>query len=807
VVWGILEDENGYFWISTNKGLSRFQPETGEFRNYDSKDGLQSNEFNRNAYYKDKKGKMYFGGVNGLNAFFPHDMIDNPIPPKVVISGLYIYNKAVHINEEINGDIILDKPIYTEDKIILSHRNKVITLEFAALHYSSPEKNKYQYQLEGFDPTWINTDAKNRQVTYTNLPTGTYIFKVKASNSDGIWNEKGTRLELKILPPFYQTWWFRFVIALIFISIIVAFYYYRLSRINKRNKILEALVKERTSEIERKNEALSRQADNLQEINLLLSEKQEEIKAQAGDLENSNQELIKLNATKDRLFSIIGHDLKNPFQSILNSTSVLFEDKETLNEIQKVSVEILKNSSTEAFNLLTNLLEWAKAQTGNLQFNPEVFSINKCIQHVLDLLKLTALNKGIIITYQHEGDEYIYADRNMISTVLRNLINNAIKYSHLSGKIEIVVSIYENKHHVKIKDKGIGIDKEIMGHIHSNQQTSSQPGTMGETGTGLGLKICSDFIRIHNGTIDAEENGDMGSCFTIKIPYYKEKITKYLLDSKNGNHEDINEIGLLQPKNADITAPIINEGKTILLVEDNTNIRTNLKYYLSRYFIIEEAVDGIEGIEKSKSLMPDLIISDVMMPRMDGFELCNQIKTNQETSHIPVILLTAQNSEEFQKRGLGIGADDYLNKPFNPDLLLLRIKNLIKSRDELKRRFGKEITLQPKDISITSLDETFLNKAISIIETNISDVNYSVEQFSEDIGMSHVQLYRKLKALTNESPSDFIRTIRLKRAAQLLSKSGMTVAQVNFEVGFKDPSYFSKCFKKQFGVSPSEYNK
>ena len=540
VVWGILEDGLDNLWISTSHGFSKFNPSQKSFKNYDVTDGLQSNEFTRGAYFKNKNGRMYFGGINGINAFYPNEIKDNPFSPKVVISGLYIFNQPVKIGLKYNDEIILSKPVSDVKNLTLSYKNNVITLEFSALHYASPKKNQYAYMLEGFDNDWIYTGSDKRLVHYMNLPAGTYKFWLKASNCDGVWTRaEDPILTIHILPPFWNTWWFRILTGLSIILIIVGSAYIRIYQIEKQKVKLQKMVDEQTTELRMQSEVmrevnvllkenqeeLKKQKFVLQEINVLLEERQEEIMAQKEEIQiqaevlrEQTEELKELNATKDKFFTIIGHDLKNPFHAINGLSNYITENYIKMDDAQKIEIiGMIKESSAGAATLLENLLLWSRSQSNNILFAPEKLDMSEVVESTLLFLKIIAEKKQIKIINKIKTGSFIFADRNMINTVVRNLISNAIKFTPAEGTVTVLCKELENKMEINVTDTGQGIEEVILQKLFRINSHVSTPGTMGESGTGLGLILCKEFIEKNEGKIWVESELNKGSSFKFTL--------------------------------------------------------------------------------------------------------------------------------------------------------------------------------------------------------------------------------------------------------------------------------------------------
>ncbi len=515
---GIVESDNGDLWLSTFGGLSHFVVSKDTFINYTVEDGLQGNEFWHNAYFKDQNGRIYFGGSNGLNIFYPDSIKPNPFVPKVAITDFKLFYKSVKVGEEVNGDVILNKPINETSEIILSYRNNVLLFEFAALHFTNPKKNKYAYKMEGFDKNW-NYVGNRRDATYTNMNPGEYIFRVKASNNDGLWNNDGMAISLKILPPWYNTLLFYIFAGLIIVGTIVTIYYLRITQIKRQKVFLEKQVKKRTKDLNKANEDLKYINVQLEARQQQIEEQSEELKCQAEELTSTNKSLKETNATKDKLFSIIAHDLKNPLSSIIGFNEILIKKYDKLDDEKKLKFLIaMFNSTKNISGLLENLLSWARSQSGQLNLNIEEIQLEHLINSCVNLLKSLAQSKNNKISSKVDGTIIIHSDQNILNAVLRNLLTNANKFTE-DGTIDIEAFKSDNNSiTIEIKDSGTGISPKKLQTIFNIENSKSTEGTKGETGTGLGLILCKEFIGKLNGEIKAESELGKGSIFTIILP-------------------------------------------------------------------------------------------------------------------------------------------------------------------------------------------------------------------------------------------------------------------------------------------------
>ena len=770
-VSAILEDDNGSIWVSHKKGISQLNKQTFKVANYSLQDGLQANEFEESAAFKSKAtGRLYFGGSNGYNGFYPRQIAPDRTMPKIVFTELQILNKPVDVNEEVNGRVILKKPIYLTTQLELTHRDKSIALEFSGLQYANPAGNKYAYMLEGFDKNWIYTDASRRFATYSNLAPGDYIFKVKASNSEGVWNPKPATLKITVIPALWASNIAYIFYTLVFCCTLYIFYYYsaRFARM-KSTLAYESIIYEKE---------------------------------------------LELHKNKIEFFTNISHEIKTPLSLILAPIDSLMAYAKSDAMVDK-QLRTMKNNGDRLLKLINQLLDIRRFETGNDKLVLEENDLISFVGMIVDSFRQFAQQRHISLDFLYSAQSfYLYFDRDKVEKILYNLLSNAFKFTHDGGRIQVKIShsatVPSGAANIEVIDNGSGIIPNDFERIFK----PFQQGSMNKTGgTGLGLAYSKALAELHGGSISVfsgtGSGADNQTCFTLVLP----------IRNTEGNPQDI------KPLNAEKTLLRANANKhffspvqktltgtngkkqTLLLVEDNYEMRQYLKEYLEERYIVLEAQNGVEGLEMSVKHFPDLLISDVMMPEMDGIELCSRIKSDIITSHIPVILLTARSPIEYQIEGLETGADEYLTKPFNLTLLALKIRNLLRNRALLRERYKQQVTFEPSSLNATSPDEKLLKKMFCYVEDRIGDADLNIEEICDSIGMSRTNLYRKMKSLTGLSMAEFIKELRLKRAAQLLSEKKFNVNEVCYMVGFTDPDYFRKCFKAAFGLAPSEYAK
>ncbi|TGV02586.1 hybrid sensor histidine kinase/response regulator transcription factor [Flavivirga rizhaonensis] len=773
-VYGILESDDGQLWMSTDNGISCFNINTKTFKNYNKEDGLQSNNFRKNAFFKNKEGYLFFGGLKGLNIFHPDNLKENTFPATAKITGFKIKNEDVNVGQDYNGRILLEKsmPFLTKPLKLKYHEN-TLTFEFTALHFASPEKNRFKYKLEGFDKSWV--ESKGLPFAhYTNLSYGSYSFKVIASNNDGVWNETPSTIEFVITPPFWLSGWALLIYGLLLIGIIFSIKsYYQLQS------------KERIA-----------------------------VKGQ--------KELEAVNKLKLQFFTNISHDFKTPITLILNPIEEILESK-NINDSLKPKLKIIERNANSLLRLVNQLMEFRKIEVGETKLGATKTNIINFVREITFSFRALAKEKNIALSF--ESQLYatdVWFDWDKLEKILNNLIFNAIKFSNKEGYVIVRVSKPKDKLKIRIKennivsdyikieieDNGIGIEESELPYVFQRFYQVNSSYESQKSGSGIGLAITKDLVDLHHGEIEVQSEIGKGSCFILKFPLGNEHLLPEELMEVSAP-ELLTETQMDEGFNFNENIENINSSKSkdsILVVDDNNDIRELIRNKFEQNYQIFEADNGKEALNIALKQIPDLIISDVLMPGMDGIEFCDEIKNNIRTSHIPVILLTALNSVEHRIEGLKSGADAYIPKPFKMKLLIARVENLIKSVELMRRSFLTEKEFTPEKVSLGSVDEAFLKKIMSLMEKNMSNQVYWVDELAFDMNTSRSTFFRKLKKLTGQSPNDFIRLIRLKRATQLLQENQLTIAQISYKVGFKDPNYFSKCFRKVFREAPSRYS-
>jgi len=758
----ILEDNNNNLWISSNKGLYCFNPETKTSKIYSIEHGLPSNDFLYKSAYKLKNGDLLFGGTSGFVMFNPNELYTSQNKPIVVLSNLLIDHK-----KQVYGDSasVLNKAVQFTDTLVLDYNNSIITIEFAGIDFSNSNLITYSYQLEGLKDDWISL-GKDRSISVSKLSPGTYTLRIKAHKEGGVYSENGKGLTIIILPPWWQTWLFYIVVFVLLILLFVAVFNLRVKRIKERNKQLEELVKNRTI-----------------------------------DLHIANAGLQELNTTKDKLFSIIAHDLRNPISTLMGYAELLLEKFDsTKPEAKKDYISRIFSSSKLIYSQLEQLLNWATAQSKNIKKNPKDTELKVIVEECVGLVTEMAAKKEITIFREYNTTRMAFVDPRMISTVIRNIVSNAIKFTNNLGEISITTTEDKEWILLTILDNGVGMTEKQLEVLFSLKNENSSLGTNNEEGSGIGLLICKEFIEKNGGELLVSSKVGDGSCFTCKLPagstFYKEMESHVKAKQEEKIQVELPEVEIE-----------VSEKPILLVVEDMSDIAKYLFDSFSKEYAVTLAENGLVGLELCRKLLPDIVISDVSMPEMDGEELTIALKSDPLTNHIPIILLTARNLPEQELMGLKKGADDYITKPFDRKILQEKLKTLLKNRELFKDYIKRKILTEIEQGVPASQKDVFLEFAVKIIEENIAAPNLSVEFLASELAISRAQLFRKFKAITGQSPLDFIRDIKLRKAALLLKTGEWRVSDVAFELGFSDPNYFSKSFQKVYGVTPSKYKK
>lgn len=752
-VFSVLEDEFRNIWLSTNKGISCINVSKGSVINYTIEDGLQGNTFVNKAAYKDGDGNLYFGGYYGFNKFNPRQIKHNTYIPPLVFTALTVDDEPVYFD-------------YTQDlPLVINYKQNSFSVSFSALSYIHSENNHYSYMLEGFDKSWVYAGTGREKVIYGQIPPGNYTFKVKGSNNNGIWNDEPLKLSIVVKKSPYKTILAYVIYFILFLSIALSLFY-----IWKRDFNLNQAYKEE---------------------------------------QNERYRADKINQFKLRFFTNISHELLTPLSIISNAIEQTSEQK----SYKKEDLGVINRNTQRLIKLINQLLDFRKVENGTKKMEVCCLSFDSLVASLLDNLQPLCEKKKITLRVEGHIGKDVYFDPDKLDKILHNLLSNAFKYTPAGGDIVLSYEMRVKDNYemlfVRVDDSGNGIPEKDLAHIFERFYRVED--YKREAGAGIGLAFTKALISLHKGSIGVENNTSGGASFYFELPVSLHCFSdEEILPTKP--EEKPKSTDFLIDEQSVCDSPLIQQVFTtknkvkILLVEDNSDMRSILKKYLESRFEIFEAEHGVKALEVLDFTDIDLIVSDVMMPEMDGITLCKKLKGDINTSHIPVILTTAKRTEEDVIEGYGALADSYVTKPVNMKLLLVRIENILAQREKLRQKFSKGLSILADEVCITDLDKELMSKINSTIKDNISNSSFTVVMLHKIVGSSESVVFRKIKALSGKSPNQYIREIRINYAAQLLKK-GVKAVEASYQSGFTDPSYFSACFKKQFGVTPSKYLK
>lgn len=776
IICGLAEDEKKNIWISTHQGISKLNPPEKKFINYYAGDGLQGNEFTRTAVFKDKRGKIFFGGTNGVTAFYPQDITEIKKEMNVLITGFHVANRPVKKGDKSGNNVITDTAVMDTEQFTLAYNENTFSIDFSVLEFSNPDRISYQYKIKELGDEWISTQPGTNRVTYSSLKPGKYTFSVQARDHNNFSNIR--TVTIAITPPWYQTWWAKVIWGCLGALLIYALTMYILSRIRHRQEVM------RQKHMEQINEA------------------------------------------KLQFFINISHEIRTPMALIISPLEKLLAEH---SEKQPVYLMIYRNAQ-RILRLINQLMDIRKLDKGQMHLKFRETDIVGFINDLMQTFNYQAQKKNITFTFEKElegADSLkVWIDLNNFDKVLMNVLSNAFKYTHEGGNIEVSLKTGHNDAYrgalkdyfeIDITDNGIGIDKNKIEQIFERFYQIDNDMTQSNFGTGIGLHLSRSLVELHHGIIKAENREDgQGTRFVIRLPLGSNHLKAEELENpeETGSEPTISQLPKdsiyeteEENKTNEYRKPKAKTRYRVLIVEDDEEIRRYIRSELDSDFRIYECTNGREGLETILKEKPDLVISDVMMPEMDGITLCRKIKQNININHIPIILLTAKSKAEDQIEGLEIGADAYIVKPFNTELLRTTISNLIANRERLRGKLVGEQQVEEKitKIEMKSNDEILMSKVMKTINDHLADPTLNVEMLAANVGMSRVHMHRKLKELTNQSARDFIRSIRLKQAANLLREKNLSVSEVAYATGFSNLSHFSNTFRDFYGISPSEY--
>lgn len=766
-VYSAQEDRYGDLWVSTNQGLSCLNMKTGKFRNFTILDGLQANQFNPGAYCRDESGMMYFGGVNGVTRFNPQTLRVNPYTPRPLITRLTVFNKEVSPRK---GTGILDKAIDRCGEIVLKPSQNSFALEFAVPNYVAGRHNTFSYKLEGYDKEWRTTENL-RVASYSNLPAGRYTFYVKAANNDGIWGKNPAVLKVRILPVWYCTWWA--ILLFVALGLLTA---WQVLRFLWGRKMMQAQL--RLEKIDKK--------------------RQEEV-----------------NQMKIRFYVNMSHEIRTPLTLIAAPLQELL--RRVTHGWEREQLDYIARNTNRLLHIVNQVMNYRKTEMGAFQLHIRHVDIVKAASTTFSLFEREARKKSIHYQLHHELADChdVICDPDYVELILNNLLSNAFKYSNEHDAISLTVALKDGYLVLKVADTGIGIAPEKQEKIFDRFYQVEN----GHGGSGIGLSLVQKLVQSHHGKIALESKEGEGSAFTVYLPQQKSLYSADELKSLNGAE---GTMGL-----DDVASATVNvedrhgrreDGKerngagepehTVLVVEDNDEMRRYICNGLSDEFKVMEAGNGEEALARlNENPGVEVLVTDVMMPVMNGVELCKAVKKDIRTCHVPVFFLSAKADVAYQVEGLECGANDYIPKPFSMDVLKGKIRNYLKTRDLMLAYYAKEVDVKPEKLATNTLDEEFLAKAIAIIEKNMENTAFSTEQFASEMNMSRSNLYLKLKAITGKSANDLIYKVKFRYACRLLQEGRHNVSEISYMTGFNTPSYFSTCFRKYVGCLPTEYGK
>ncbi len=758
---GVVEDGKGDLWFTTTNGISKMDGKTLRFINFEDADGLQGKEFTSKTFASNKQNWLFFGGVNGLNYLKSDSLRMRLDVPDVYVTSFKLFNQVVEPGQEGSP---LTYDISRTTNITLQPGQSVFSLDFVALEYQRPKNNRYAYYLEGFEKDW-NYVGTSRSATYTNLSPGDYTFKVKASNSDGVWSEKPTELFITVLPPWYRTWWAYMGYVLMLIAVIYLFI--------REVKIREAFKTDiRMKEIEK-------------------------------------ERIRELEQVKTHFFTNISHELRTPLTLIISPIEKYFMQNASLSSTQEKRISSIYQNAQKLLRLINQLLDLSKIESGKQQ--PVIAKHDLVLQlnGIIQGFENYAQQKQIKLTWKAPIPSLlVYYDADIIEKCVSNLLSNAFKHTPEDGKIGVSLDLESsfvdgneevNQIYIRVIDTGKGISAEHLPHIFD--RFYQIPESMSVVGTGVGLSLCKELVTLHLGEIEVKSTLGLGSEFGLKIPVRKSNFDPSWVQEKLMTIKSQEE--LITPSDS-----IEKEKQILLIVDDHTELRKFVAEIFESKFQVMEASRGEDALEMALTYLPDVVITDWMMPGMSGVNLCRALRQNPKTNHIPLVLLTSKSAQESQIEGMQAGADDFVSKPFNADILEIRVNKLLESKERNRKNWQKQMIQQElSEGKLPTFEDAFLVKATQLIIANLGNADFDVEDLEKGLDMSKMQLYRKLKMLTSLAANEFIRSIRLQQAKVLLENSKFNISEIAYQVGFNDPAYFARAFKKQYGKTPKSFIK
>jgi signal transduction histidine kinase/ligand-binding sensor domain-containing protein/DNA-binding response OmpR family regulator len=767
MVYSIREDNDGYLWLGTNNGLCRYSPIENSVIVYDENDGLPSSYFKKNAAYADPLGGILcFGGLNGIVSFKPGNIVQKSYQSTVCLTSFRLNNQLVEPGQQLNGGSPLERNIYYTNHLELNHSQNDITFEFSALNYSFSNNLRYAYRLLGYNDKWIETDNNNRRLTYTNLNAGHYTLQIKATDSDGAWTQQSTDLNIIIHPPFWLTPWAYLVYLIFVLGSLFLFRKYSIIAINEKNKL----------QIERIEQ-------------------------------NKRSEIFE---AKFRFFTNVSHEIRTPL-TLINEPLQQLLNRNDLSPQAQETANLVRRNLKRLLNQVNQLLEFRKMESDKYVLKISRFNIQEVLNSIVADFDVVVNSKSINVIIKCPDTIWVNADRQLIDTIVFNLISNALKFLPHNGtlRLEAVTDdidplVQQGCFRISITDNGPGIPEDDINNVFAPFFQSQNKGNIHLGGSGIGLSIVKEYVSQHNGTVEVHNLPQGGCCFQVIIPI-------------NTNHSPI-----LQPQETIPPLAVSNDIHTstdailpndasvkhsMVIVEDDVDLAIYIKNIFENQFKVSHFDDGKQALAQIGELSPDIIICDLMLPGMNGLDLTARLKENPETSHIPIIMLTAMTEDEAMAKGLGLGADSYLTKPFNTAVLKAQVASILKSRQAFRDKFSKRLVLEPSVENIIPQDEKFIKKIMEITERRMGEFTFEVGDIVDEMGMSHTLLLKKFKTITGMSLVEFIRSMRIKKAVQMFKQDKFSIADVAYKVGFSDPKYFSKCFANEMGMKPSDFVK
>ena len=745
---------------------------------------MQSNSFKIGAACRALDSTLYFGGISGISYFKPRAIRTNPYPPVVRITGLRIANKSVSVGEIINKRVLLTKDFARPQTIAIRADENDFSVEFVGLNYANPQKNRYAYRLVGYNPDWVPAAPGQRTASFANLQPGDYTLLVKASNGDGLWSKEPATLQFTILPPWWKTWWAYLLYSLALFGALLLYRRVTMAQQGLKNKL--ALEKFRV-------------------------EKEKELT----DLKLS-------------FFTNVSHELRTPLTLILGPMEELLTAAHRFAGL-KDNILLMHKQTRKLLELVNQLLDFRKVEAGQVPLRATRADIVSFLTEIFLIFKLKAEERALAYSLLAPAEPVeLYFDPGKLEIVLTNLLANAFKYTREQGSITLTAAVVgdpespaafgasgliDNYLEIKVIDQGIGMQSSDLANIFDAYYQASQTETLRMMGTGIGLSLVKQFVERHAGEIRVESELGRGTTFTVRLPCGHEHLVPADLAPAETSAEPTfqapaTQTGWVAPEHLpEIAEELATGTRRLLIVEDNSDVRHYLEQLFRPDYEVTVAVDGAQGWALAQALLPDLVISDVMMPNGTGLELCQKIKQHPKTLHIPVVLLTARTAAIHELEGLETGADDYISKPFNPRILQAKVSAILRNRLKLREFYQRQILLEPTEVVIPEEDKLFLEKAMKVVEDNLSDLDFNVQVLVREMGMSQSFFYRRVKSITGQSVVAFIRDVRLKRAAQLLSSTHLRVSDIAYQVGMQDLKHFRTEFQKLYNMSPSEYAK